>query len=122
MPDRARCESRIPPDRVTPTPPSLRSDAHSPARLLTAYFKDSRDVGDEAVLLDVDDGAGIDRQVALTGMKSETPRSLVVRVEAQAAEMQVGGAPFFIVDHQRAISGAQSAEQWVSLIRERQNA
>jgi predicted DsbA family dithiol-disulfide isomerase len=89
--------------------------------LFRAYFEEGRDVGDAAVLLDVAEEVSLDRQVALTALKSEELRSLIVSVEAQAAEMQVGGVPFFIVDRQWAVSGAQSAEQWVALIRQRQN-
>jgi predicted DsbA family dithiol-disulfide isomerase len=89
--------------------------------LFRAYFEDGRDIGDAAVLLDVAEEVSLDRQVALTALKSEELRSLIVSVEAQAAEMQVGGVPFFIVDRQWAVSGAQSAEQWVALIRQRQN-
>lgn len=90
--------------------------------LFRAYFEEGRDVGNEAILLDVAEGVGLDRQAASTALKSEELRSLVVSIEAQAAEMQVGGVPFFIVDRQWAVSGAQSAEQWVALIRQRQNA
>jgi predicted DsbA family dithiol-disulfide isomerase len=90
--------------------------------LFRAYFEECRDVGDAAVLLDVAEGVGLDRQVALTALNSEELRSFVVSVEAQAAEMQIGGVPFFIVDHRWAVSGAESAAQWVSLIRQRPNA
>ena len=90
--------------------------------LFRAYFEEGRNVGDAAVLLDVAEGVALDRQVALTALKSEELRSLIVSIEAQAAEMQVGGVPFFIVDRQWTVSGAQSTEQWVSLIRQRQNA
>ena len=90
--------------------------------LFRAYFEEGRDVGDAAVLLDVAEGVGLDRQVALTALRSEDLRSLIVSIEAQAAEMQVGGVPFFIVERQWAVSGAQSAEQWVALIRQHQNA
>lgn len=90
--------------------------------LFRAYFEEGRDVGNEAILLDVADGVGLDRQAALAALKSEQLRSLIVSVEAQAAEMQISGVPFFIVDHQWAVPGAQSGEQWVALIRQRQNA
>lgn len=90
--------------------------------LFRDYFEEGRDVGDEAILLDVAEGVGLDRQAALATLKNDELRALVLGVEAQAAEMQVGGVPFFIVDRQWAVSGAQSAEQWVALIRQRQNA
>ncbi|MBP27816.1 MAG: disulfide bond formation protein DsbA [Methylobacterium sp.] len=88
--------------------------------LFRAYFEQGRDVGDAAVLLDLAEGVGLNRQVALTALKSEELRSHIMSVEAQAAKMQIGGVPFFIVDHQWAVSGAQSAEQWIALIRQRQ--
>ena len=85
--------------------------------LFRAYFEEGRDIGDEAVLLDVADGAGLDRQPALAALNSDELRALIMSVEAQAAEMQISGVPFFIVDQQWAVSGAQSAEQWVKALR-----
>ena len=90
--------------------------------LFRDYFEEGRDVGDEAILLDVAEGVGLDRQAALAALKNDDLRSFILSVEARAAEMQIGGVPFFIVDHRWALSGAQSAEQWVALIRQRQNA
>lgn len=90
--------------------------------LFRAYFEEGRDVGDEAVLLDIAVEVGLDRHAALAALNSDELRSLVVSVEAQAVEMQISGVPFFIVDQQWAVSGAQSAVQWIELIRERQSA
>ena len=89
--------------------------------LFRAYFEEGSDVGDETVLLDLADNVGLDRHAALAALNSDELRTLVVRVEAQAAEMQISGVPFFIVDQQWALSGAQTAEHWLTLIQERQN-
>ncbi|GJE44922.1 DsbA family oxidoreductase [Methylobacterium soli] len=90
--------------------------------LFRAYFEEGRDVGDEEVLLDLTTQIGLDRSQALAALASDELRALIVSAEAQAAEMQISGVPFFIVDQQWAVSGAQPSEQWVALIRERQNA
>lgn len=84
--------------------------------LFRAYFEEGRDVGDETVLLDVAAGVGLDRQAALASLNSDELRTLIVNVEAQAAELQIGGVPFFIVDQQWAVSGAQTTEQWVKAL------
>ena len=89
--------------------------------LFQAYFEEGSDVGDETVLLDLADSVGLDRHAALAALNSDELRALIVRVEAKAAEMQISGVPFFIVDQQWAISGGQTAEQWLTLIQERQN-
>ncbi|WP_336491229.1 DsbA family oxidoreductase [Methylobacterium nigriterrae] len=88
--------------------------------LFRAYFEEGRDVGEEKVLLDVAEEVGLDRQAALAALGSLELRALIVSVEAQAAEMQISGVPFFIVDQQWAVSGAQTAQQWVAAFRQRQ--
>lgn len=42
----------------------------------------------------------------------------MVALERKAAELRVGGVPFFIVDGAWAVSGAQSTEEWVRALRE----
>jgi predicted DsbA family dithiol-disulfide isomerase len=98
-----------------------RTDSLAEA-LFRVYFEVGRDVGDEEVLLDLATQVGLDRSQAQAALNSDELRARIMRVEAQAAEMQISGVPFFIVDQQWAVSGAQPSEQWVALIRERQNA
>lgn len=84
--------------------------------LFRAYFEQARDVGDKTVLLDVAAGVGVDRQAALAALNSDELRTLIVNVEAQAAAMQIGGVPFFIVDQKWAFSSAQTTEQWIKAL------
>ena len=89
--------------------------------LFRAYFDDGRDVGDGDVLVDLASAAGLDQEQVAAALSSEELRSIIISVEAQAAEMQISGVPFFIVNKEAAVSGAQSVEQWVAMLKEQQN-
>lgn len=93
-----------------------RGDAVKTA-LLRAYFEEARDVGDEAVLLDVAAGAGLDGAAAALsepGLGRE-----IEALEGEAQRIGVSGVPFFIVDRSWVISGAQPTDAWVAALRER---
>lgn len=90
--------------------------------LFRAYFENGRDVGDENVLVGLAAAAGLDRDSVTQALKSDELRNLVESVEAQAQEMQIAGVPFFTINRESAVSGAQTTEQWVALLLERQNA
>ncbi|ACL56574.1 DSBA oxidoreductase [Methylobacterium nodulans ORS 2060] len=89
--------------------------------LFRAYFEEGRDIGDSDVLLDIGVAAGLDRDLVVEALCSEKLTQLVENIEQQAAQMQVTGVPFFIVDRKWAVSGAQPTEQWVEMIQNRQN-
>lgn len=86
--------------------------------LLTAYFEQGRDVGDPAVILDIGDAVGLDREGLSTALIDERIRDRVLALERKAGEIGVSGVPFFIVEGAWAVSGAQSSEQWVAALRE----
>ncbi|KMO43593.1 DSBA oxidoreductase [Methylobacterium tarhaniae] len=87
--------------------------------LFRAYFEEGRDIGDSEILREIGLRAGLDRAVVDHALGNEQLRSLVEAVERQAAEMQVTGVPFFIVDRKWAVSGAQPTEQWVGALQKR---
>ncbi len=87
--------------------------------LFRTYFEEGRDVGDPGVLREIGLGAGLEREIVEDALGNEQLRTLVESIERQAAEMQVAGVPFFIVDRQWAVSGAQPTEQWVEALRTR---
>lgn len=90
--------------------------------LFRAYFEDGRDVGDEDVLMGLANAAGLDQEQVAAALSNDELRSLIISVEAQAGEMQISGVPFFIVDRKTAVPGAQTAEQWIAMLQEKQNA
>ncbi|MEN3234184.1 DsbA family oxidoreductase [Methylobacterium ajmalii] len=117
-------------DRMTRTPSTRRAhmliaaaSQHGRAdpvvdALFRAYFEEGRDVGDLDVLREIGVASGLDRAVVDDALGNEQLRQLVEAVERQAAEMQVSGVPFFIVDRKWAVSGAQPTEQWVGALQD----
>ncbi len=115
-------------DRMTRTPSTRRAHVliaaasqHGRAdpvvdALFRTYFEEGRDVGDPDILREIGLGAGLEREIVDDALGNEQLRQLVEAIERQAAEMQVTGVPFFIVDRTWAVSGAQPTEQWVAAL------
>jgi predicted DsbA family dithiol-disulfide isomerase len=75
--------------------------------LFRAYFTEGRDVGERQTLLDVVDQAGLDRSMA-AGVLDDGDRLEAIRAaEEMARRAGVQGVPFFIINGELAISGAQ---------------
>lgn len=87
--------------------------------LMRAYFEEARDVGDEAVLLDIAEAQGLDRAASTTALGDPDLLGSVLALERRAGEIGISGVPFFIVDGRWAVSGAQPSEQWVAWLRDR---
>ena len=78
--------------------------------IFRSYFVDGRDIGDRGVLVDIAEGAGLDRIEALSWIDS---MSLTRRLFHEARKAREGGirsVPFFVFNRRLAIGGAQSAE------------
>ncbi|MCJ2034951.1 DsbA family oxidoreductase [Methylobacterium sp. J-068] len=88
--------------------------------LFRAYFEQGEDIGDRAVLLRLARASGLAPNAANAALARTDLSDRIVGLEAQAARMAIGGVPFFIVDEGRAVSGAQTREHWIDLIRRRQ--
>lgn len=87
--------------------------------LFRAYFQAGADIGDPAVLQRLAAASGLDGE---TWEHARTDADLGARItalEAEAARMQIGGVPLFLVDQRRAVSGAQDTEAWIGAIRAR---
>lgn len=86
--------------------------------LFKANFEEGRNVGDHAVLLDVAEKAGLDRTVTATLLGSDADKDTVVAEIEAAQKMGVSGVPFFIIDQQYAVSGAQTPDVLANAFRE----
>ncbi len=86
--------------------------------LFKANFEEGRNVGDHGVLLDIAARCGLDRKVIESLLKSDADKDTVVSEIDAAQQMGVNGVPFFILDGQYAISGAQPVEVLVSALRD----
>lgn len=88
------------------------------AALFKANFEEGRNVSDPAVLIDIAGKAGMDPKVVEKLLASDADRDMIKGEIAAAQEMGVSGVPFFIFDHQYAVSGAQTTDVLAGAIRD----
>jgi predicted DsbA family dithiol-disulfide isomerase len=80
--------------------------------LFRAYFEEAQDIGDEAVLKTIADGAG------LTGWPGKKDSETVKAKEERVRDLGISGVPTFIFDRKSGLSGAYPPEQLAQAIRE----
>jgi len=87
-------------------------------RLMSAYFTEGKHVGriDDLVALAVEVGLEADR--AREALESETYLPAVRQDQAQAQAYGIQGVPFFVIDGQYGISGAQPPEAFENVLRD----
>lgn len=85
--------------------------------LFKAYFEDGKNIGDDAVLLEIAEQAGLEMPVIERLLSGEADRDTVSAEIDQARQMGVTGVPCFIIDMQYAVMGAQSAEALADAMR-----
>jgi predicted DsbA family dithiol-disulfide isomerase len=78
--------------------------------LMSAYFEEARDVSDPVVLREVAVAAGLDEARVDEVLTGEEYADAVRADVAQAAAYGANGVPFFVLEDQYAVSGAQPAE------------
>lgn len=86
--------------------------------LFKANFEEGRNVGDHAVLLDIAGRCGVNRDVIASLLASEADKDTVLSEIDAAQQMGVTGVPFFILDGQYAVSGAQTPDVFVNALRD----
>ncbi|MCM2399602.1 DsbA family protein [Rhizobium sp. S153] len=86
--------------------------------LFKANFEEGHNVGDKAVLADIAESAGLDRNVIAQLLESDSDRAEVLSEIDAARQMGVNGVPFFIFDQQYAVSGAQTPDVLVNALRD----
>ncbi|MCY6380784.1 DsbA family oxidoreductase [Hoeflea prorocentri] len=78
--------------------------------LFRAYFLEGKNIGDNTILLEAAEKAGMDRAIT-EGLLSGTADCLEVEQEIEVArKMGVTGVPCFIIDNKYAVMGAQTAD------------
>ncbi len=78
--------------------------------LFSAYLTEGRAIGDHEVLREVAVAAGLDEVEVKEVLATDAHADDVRADEAKAAEYGIRGVPFFVVDQQYGVSGAQPAE------------
>ena len=84
--------------------------------LFAAYFQSGLDVSDEAVLLDIAAGVGLDRGDAQSWLADEALAGAVRGELAYWRDENISGVPAIIFDGQFMVPGAQSAETFSRVI------
>jgi len=83
--------------------------------LMSQYFEEAAFLGDKALLSDIAENAGMDRELVTELLSTDRDADLVRQDIQQANNMGVSGVPFFIFDGKSAVSGAQSSEVFVQI-------
>lgn len=78
--------------------------------LFRAYFTDGRDISNRQKLLDVAAEAGLDRHGAEVMLNSDDGRE----ANEQARQVGVEGVPFFIINDEIVLSGAQPPDAFLA--------
>jgi predicted DsbA family dithiol-disulfide isomerase len=86
--------------------------------LFRANFEEGRNVGDPMVLADIAEQSGLDRKVIENLLATDADKDTVLSEIDSAQKMGVTGVPFFIIDGQYAVSGAQTPDVFVNALRE----
>lgn len=84
--------------------------------LFEAYFQKRRDVSDEAVLLDIAEAQGMDRDAAALWLADEALTQTVRGEQAYWLDQNITGVPAIVFDRKFMVPGAQSAETFADVI------
>jgi predicted DsbA family dithiol-disulfide isomerase len=86
--------------------------------LFRAYFIDGRDISNGQVLIDVVAGAGLDRLRADAMLNGDDGMEALKEAGELSRRHHVDGVPFFIVNGQITLSGAQQPETFLEAFRQ----
>jgi len=86
--------------------------------LFVAYFTEGRDVADRQTLIDVVAEAGLDRQLAEAVLNSDDGLNEIKQAQELSRRHQVSGVPFFIINDEITLSGAQQPDVLLAAVRQ----
>ena len=86
-------------------------------RIMKAYFTDSLNIADRAVLARLAAEIGLDEQAALDVLSSSRYIDEVRQDQEEAAALGIQGVPHVIIDGRWQVSGAQPAEVFLQALR-----
>ena len=82
--------------------------------LFRAYFTEGRDISNRQTLIDVVAEAGLDRHQTETMLNSDDGLEAINKADSVAQRFQVDGVPFFIINEQIVLSGAQPPDAFLA--------
>ncbi|MEP4380610.1 MAG: DsbA family oxidoreductase [Alphaproteobacteria bacterium] len=83
--------------------------------LFRAFFFDGEDIGDDLALLRVAHMAGLDRDATSAFLAGDEERDTVLAQDLRARRMGINAVPYYVVNGDYAISGAQEPEAFFPL-------
>ncbi len=86
--------------------------------LFTAYFTRGSDISDPAILADIGEAAGMERELVERLLASDSDTAETRAEDEKAREMGVKGVPTFLIDGQYVVTGARETDFWLDLIDE----
>lgn len=86
--------------------------------LFRAYFTQGRDISNRVALLNVVAEAGLDREKAEAVLNGNDGLEAIQELLGEARQVGVDGVPFFIVNEQIVLSGAQPSEVFVDAFKQ----
>lgn len=85
--------------------------------LFRAHFQQRRNISDHAVLAEIAEAEGFDREAAVGALADDRLAGAVAWEEERGHEMNITGVPAMIVNDRLMISGAQPPETYVNALR-----
>lgn len=86
--------------------------------LFKAYWRESKDIGDTAVLVQIARDAGMDGAMTERLLAGEADAEDIKARDLHARQRGVSGVPCFIIGNQYVVSGAQPPQVWAQVIAE----
>ena len=86
--------------------------------LFLAYFTGGRSINNRQTLIDVVAEAGLERAPALAMLDSDEGMDEFTEAQALSRRLRVDGVPFFIVNNEITLSGAQAPEVFLDAFRQ----
>lgn len=90
-------------------------------RLFKAYFTDGANIGDPSTLVRLGNEIGLDAQQVTDMLAGDAFTEAVRTDEHEAQQFGIRGVPFFAIDRKYGISGAQSADHFLSALQQAWN-
>jgi predicted DsbA family dithiol-disulfide isomerase len=88
------------------------------AALFRAYFREGRDIGNNAALVEIATAAGMDGSVTARLLASNADRDDLIARDADARQKGLTGVPAFLIAQHYVMSGAQPVATWQQVIDE----
>ena len=86
--------------------------------LFRAYFTEGRDLSNRQTLIDVVAEAGLERQLTEPMLNSNEGMDAIKEAEALSRRHRVDGVPFFIINNEVTLTGAQQSDAFLDAFRE----